>query len=580
MMSTPLLPEAEDSFPLQSTPLSYAPSKGAMTGYRTIDSDLKIEEDEIEGQSLVDSEDLHKTTVSQTFVHLLKGYLGAGCLSLPWAVSILGLFWGSVAILFMAFWSSSNCWTIVKLKRFIERETAANVDERSEASSVTTNTQVTYAAVGEYFYGTKFETYVSACVCIQQLAICTVFISFVGENLLAVMEQNGIRFMATHAGVMTLELPFVLVLSLIPNLKSLSPVMSAGTALLVVTFMALGAIIIKEWDKRPTDPLEFNLEGAPLALCAILYSYEGINLILPVESAMLEPQYFTAPFLLAMTCVALILASFAVICVVTFGKVTNGSMTAFLVDEYPDNPEITWLLMIANTAVSLSVLLTYPLQLFPALELLAPSFSSFLAQDNGDLDDEDDLSAFEPLPPLPEHDVADIEEWEDHQYNAETVTTKNDDDTRDAESNSVAYSAITSLQSVMPEMTMPGDSPLLRILLVMLTYSVAVAVPNVQALISLAGALAGSSTALLIPPMLELAWIEHVEVSEADNDVSSVRNETSWTMLLPGTENFGLGKWWFEKLKCYVLLVLGFIFFGVGTYSSLADIIKIYTSKV
>ena len=64
---------------------------------------------------------------------------------------------------------------------------------------------------------------------------------------------------------------------------------------------------------------------------------------------------------------------------------------------------------------------------------------------------------------------------------------------------------------------MPGDSPLLRASLVLLTYLVAVVVPNVQSLISLAGALAGSSTALLIPPALELAYLRHLERDGEDD---------------------------------------------------------------
>lgn len=557
-------------------------------GYRSIEvrgDDRKLENDEEEDADHSSGEDdAHdKTNLTQTFVHLLKGYMGAGCLSLPWALSQLGLFYGSVAIFVVSFWSSLNCWTIVKLKRFIEKESINPDDKASEASSVTTNTQVTYADVGLFFYGSRFETYVAACVCTQQLAICTVFISFVGENLLAVSQHIGWRsVLATHTGVMTIELPFIIGLCLIPSLKSLTPAMTAGTVLLVVTFFSIGVIIQKEWDIRPMEAIELDLSQAPLAVSAILYSYEGINLILPVESSMLDPKNFKIPFVAAMASVACILVSFALVCVLAFGYVDNGSVTAFLIRAYPDDPDVTWWVMVANASVSLSVLLTYPLQLLPALQLLAPPFSNFVAKlynlssgvsESG----EDDLSAFEPLPPLPEHDVPPVEEWDEHHYNAQ----EEDDDqpetqTKDGgESNSVTYSAITSIQSIFPEMTMPGDSPLLRISLVLLTFAIAVAVPNVQALISLAGALAGSSSALLIPPLLELAWIAHLEGVE---DSDTTEPQSRWATILPGTEQWGLGRLWFDKLKCYVLFALGFLFFGIGTYASLADIVRIYSS--
>jgi proton-coupled amino acid transporter len=174
----------------------------------------------------------HKTGVWETFIHLLKGYMGAGCLSLPWAVSQLGLFWGTIAIFAMGYWSSYNCWTVVKLKRYIER-TAPSDDKMSVMSEAsigsaasTSNSNITYPDVGDWAHGSHFQSCIAACVCVQQLAICTVFISFVGENVLAVMERLDITHfaLATHTGVMTLALPLIMAQSFIPLLKSLAPV--------------------------------------------------------------------------------------------------------------------------------------------------------------------------------------------------------------------------------------------------------------------------------------------------------------------------------------------------------------------
>lgn len=504
--------------------------------------------------------DAHRTTVWETFVHLVKGYIGAGCLSLPWAVSQLGMAGGIFAIFAMSYWSSYNCWIVVKLKRHIER--ANQVDDKAaseNASSVTTNTNVTYPTVGGFMYGDKFESYVSACVCTQQLAICTVFFSFIGENLLAVLVWLQVQGLSSHLAVMTLVLPLILSLSFIPDLKGLSPVMTAGTVMLMATFVFLGIVVVKEWKVRPDESPAFNAPTAPLALCAILYSYEGINLILPIESAMAEPKHFKMTFVASMLTVCIILAIVAAVCVEAFGNVTNGSVTAFLVETYSDDPKLTWFLMIANTAVSLSVLLTYPLQLFPALELLGPWFSrTFKITAAGpiavDDEDDDDLSAFEPLPPLPEHDVASLDSLPEHQYEAMELTEdKGEDDAQSFRSSS----AISAVTSVFPVMTMPGDSAQMRAALVLFTYLVAVVVPNVQALISLAGALAGSSTALLIPPILEWAFLRHLEEGSKLN---------SWF----------LGRYWAGKLKCLVLLIMGLIFMAIGTYASILDIVKIY----
>jgi proton-coupled amino acid transporter len=154
------------------------------------------------------------------------------------------------------------------------------------------------------------------------LAICTVFLSFIGENLLAVLQRLGWHNVG-HATVITLALPPVLLLSFSPNLKTLAPVMMVATAHLLGTFCALAVVIVMAWADRPDEVPEWNVASAPLALCAILYSYEGICLILPVESAMKEPQHFQAVFSAAMGTVAVIFAAVASSCVLAFGQVTN-----------------------------------------------------------------------------------------------------------------------------------------------------------------------------------------------------------------------------------------------------------------
>ena len=68
---------------------------------RTVVSGL----DSDEGEGDMDDEDGNEqTTVQQTFIHLLKGYIGPGMLSLPWAVSQLGIPVGCIGIFIMAFW--------------------------------------------------------------------------------------------------------------------------------------------------------------------------------------------------------------------------------------------------------------------------------------------------------------------------------------------------------------------------------------------------------------------------------------------------------------------------------------------
>lgn len=591
-------------------------------------SSLSYEEDD-------EDNDSSKTTAAQSFLHLVKGYIGPGCLSLPWAFSRLGIFPATLACFFLGYWSSYNCWSIVRLKRHINNNNSnslpgiptTTVAARATAtdegvfrvleephdtprSSLATNPSAatTYPDVAGALAGNHAKTFTKYSICVQQLSICTVFLSFVGTNLNAVLS-SVLGWNVSHATVLTLALPAVIALSCLPNLKALAPITALGTALLFVGFAFLAAVVAVEWPNRHEnhdgpdyqDTSYFSghtrdWKDVPLAICALLYSFEGICLILPVESSMLHPRKFFPIFAAAMASSASIFSVLAGMSVSTFGNVTNGSITAFLLAKYGsgNSPLVRSLVLAANAAVSLSVLVTYPLQLFPCLELLLPSpenTSDFQSLPSGP----DNPPSRDQGSPVRGDTVAGIGNWtapaptdtpvavdrplrssaleirgrsflseEGEEADGSPRASRRDGVLRDASRLWESGDASAWAESAAPAFR-------LRIGLVLLTYVVAVAVPNVQSLISLAGALAGSSTALLIPPALELAGLrQHLH-----------RHQQHQQQQPPGVARLpvqagGTHQW--EVRRCYLLLMGGFIFLVIGTIASIADILRAYTS--
>jgi amino acid permease len=732
------------------------------------------------------SPSLQGTTWGQTVVHLVKGYIGCGILSLPWAISQLGIPLGLMGILLVSVWTSYNCWTVTKIKQYIERsdlreddEDEAEDDSDSEADDETSSrrngsrnssrtgtsvascsnaTTTTYPDVGEWAYGRRFHNCVAVCICAQQLAICTVFLSFVGENLEATLryldwnlnlnwnwnwnsddsslgnnEWDGNSIISQRSLLTTLSLPVFLGLSCgMPTVKSMFPLMVLGSILMLSGFSILGWIGVSKWDDRPgvfnDEQLPaLKLDGnAPMALCGILYSFEGICIILPVESSMRHPTLeFRSAFGCSMVVVTIVMCGMAGCSVLVFGEVTNGSITAFLLDEYgDDDPAIASKTVLSNLLITLSIIVSYPLMLYPAVELIAPVLFDWTEttrrrraqerarknmeipggsirykdnnedNDDGDGDDEDSLGfdedsdGFERMAGIPEHMVASMRSLPSlHEYDANGGNHNETPPNPDLSGNTVEADASSSSQQQKPkdsnasssidtetiktgeamdggggmssesvsllsrlssnmsyqrsivessvgsdeqddddgmptssslprqrkhrregdnsttafEWVLPGDSPILRAGLVLATYLVAILVPNVQSLVSLVGAVTGSSTALLIPPILQLAYIRHMEAKEATGRLGSLLmgdweggpSIASKRMLFGNSpkiyHRYSSGgssprhkkrrpnkdHLW-DRILSWCLLILGSMFALIGSYFSVRDILQSY----
>eukprot|EP00592_Proboscia_alata_P019739 CAMPEP_0194406004 /NCGR_PEP_ID=MMETSP0176-20130528/4314_1 /TAXON_ID=216777 /ORGANISM="Proboscia alata, Strain PI-D3" /LENGTH=791 /DNA_ID=CAMNT_0039205057 /DNA_START=91 /DNA_END=2466 /DNA_ORIENTATION=- len=675
------------------------------------------------------SASLQGTTWGQTVVHLVKGYIGCGILSLPWAISQLGIPLGLMGILLMSAWTSYNCWTVTKIKQYIERSVLQDEDEddsdsdddetssrrndsRTGASVASATTNTTYPDVGEWAYGKKFHNCVAVCICAQQLAICTVFVSFVGENLGATLRYWNWTYISQKSFVTTLSLPFFLGLSCgMPTVKSMFPLMVMGSILMLSGFALIGWIGVSKWDDRPGVWPTLKLDGnAPMALCGILYSFEGICIVLPVESSMKSPILeFRSAFGFSMVVITIVLCGMAGLSVLVFGEVTNGSITSFLLDEYgDDDPIIALKTIISNLLVTLSIVFSYPLMLYPAVELIAPLVfdwtestrrrrrqqqraknntespgESIGYRDNNEDNDNDDGDIYI-MAEIPEHTVASmgslpsLHEYDDNaddncsrhetpsnsdlSGNAveadasslssskeqkpkeyiETETAKTgeatdggvelsgesvsllsrlssnlsyqrsiadssvgNDESQDDDSMQSSPSPSPRKSSAAFGYVLPGDSPIFRAGLVLATFSVAILVPNVQSLVALVGAVTGSSTALLIPPILELAYIRHMEAKETATrrlgrsllgDWEGGPSIASKRMLFGNSpkiyNSYSLGgnsssnprhkkrrpnkNYLWDKILSWCLLILGSVFALIGSYFSLRDIVLSY----
>ena len=296
-----------------------------------------------------------RTNALQTYLHILKGNIGPGSLSLPWAVSVLGIPLALMTLLALCCITSYNCWAVVRWKR-------QHMADRRDVS---------YSDLGQLAYGMRFRNFVLFCVCTTQLCVCTVFFSFIGENVSAVLRAVAPGTPLDNSRVVvSLTLPMAMFLSCAPNLKVLWPLSAVGMVLLFLAFGCISLIMAENWADRPADLPSIDAARTPLAMCAILYSFEAINLVIPIEAAMADPSQFDKVFALAMVSVTLIYSLIACLCVVAFGPVDNGSITAFLM-ENAEQYSAKSLVLAVNFIVSASVLLTYPLQVSAFFENVA-----------------------------------------------------------------------------------------------------------------------------------------------------------------------------------------------------------------
>ncbi|KAL4260108.1 amino acid/polyamine transporter 2 family protein [Pleurotus pulmonarius] len=283
-------------------------------------------------------------TVTQAVLMLLKSFVGTGVLFLGKAFYNGGMLFSIITFVFIA---------LISLYSFL-----LLVDTKFVVSG-------SFGDIGGTLYGPWMRYAILGSIVVSQLGFVGAYIIFVAENLQAFVM--GITHCAKLLPVqyfILMQLVIFLPLSLVRDIAKLST-----TALVADAFILAGLCYIfgSEISIVSTQGIAdikwFNPRDFPLFIGTAVFSFEGIGLVIPITDAMREPHKFPKVLTGVMIGLIFLFGGAGVLAYMTFGSEIQ---TVVLVNLDADSKMVQSVQFLYSLAIMLSV----PLQLFPAVRIL------------------------------------------------------------------------------------------------------------------------------------------------------------------------------------------------------------------
>lgn len=279
---------------------------------------------------------------AKTFFLLIKSFMGTGVLFLPKAFKNGGLTFSVVALVVVALVS---CLAMHLLLQCRQKYGGG------------------YGDIGEAIGGTRVRSVILASITISQIGFVCASLIFTAQNMNSFLEAvlHESWPLSTKA-LIGLQLVFLVPLAFVRNMSKLG-----GIAVFSSVCILFGLVYILQFDITAlarhgvNDTVQqFNPRDFTLTIGSIIFSFEGIGLIIPIQSAMQEPQKFPKLLVLVMILITIIFTSIGALSYATFGASTN-------VEIISNFPQSNALVNTVQFLYSLAVLVGAPVQLFPAI---------------------------------------------------------------------------------------------------------------------------------------------------------------------------------------------------------------------
>lgn len=281
---------------------------------------------------------------TKTFFTLIKAFVGTGIMFLPSAFNNGGILFSSIAMV------TVSAITMVAFHLLLECKKKVGGG---------------YGELGHAIAGEGMRNLILWSIALSQLGFVCAGIVFVAENILTFLTAvtNG-RSPLSIGALIAIQMVVLVPLSWIRNISKLGPV-----ALLADVCILFGLTYIYQYDiaALASDGIHksvvlFNPEKYTLMIGASIFTFEGIGLILPIQSSMAKPERFERLLGLVMIIITIVFTSVGALCYATFGQYTQ-------VEVINNFPQGSKLVNAVQFLYSVAVLVGTPVQLFPAIRI-------------------------------------------------------------------------------------------------------------------------------------------------------------------------------------------------------------------
>ncbi|EGW32430.1 uncharacterized protein SPAPADRAFT_138769 [Spathaspora passalidarum NRRL Y-27907] len=287
-------------------------------------------------------------TDKKAYLLLLKAFVGTGVLFLPKAFANGGLLF---SILTLVFFAALSYWCYLIL---VYTKIATKLSS--------------FAEIGLKLYGNWLQRLILFSIVISQIGFVAAYIVFTSQNLRAFIS-NVSSFNMEDLNMLwfiLFQLAIIVPLSLIRDITKLSLSATLANFFIFSGLLTILYFIVYQLFMEGTgENIEymFNQSEFSLFIGTAIFAFEGIGLIIPIQESMIYPNNFPKVLAQVIATIALIFIVIGTLGYMTFG---DQIQTVILLNLPQDSPMI----IMTQLLYSFAILLSTPLQLFPAIRLV------------------------------------------------------------------------------------------------------------------------------------------------------------------------------------------------------------------
>ncbi|KAK4758479.1 hypothetical protein SAY87_019780 [Trapa incisa] len=291
---------------------------------------------------------------SKTFANVFIAIVGAGVLGLPYCFKRTGWIMGVLMIFFVAALAYHCMMLLVHTRCKLE-----SISELPKISS--------FGDLGFAVCGPIGRTVVDVMILLSQFGFCVSYLIFIADTLANLYFGSNIWGISSASLCIWGCFPFQLGLNSIKTLTHLAPLSIFAD---VVDLGAMGIVMAEELgmiaEKMPkvrafAGPSMF-FYGMGLAV----YSFEGVGMVLPLESEAKDKSKFGGILAISMAFIALMYAGFGVLGYFAFGENVKDIITSNLGKGFVSS--------VIQLGLCINLFFTFPLMMHPVYEIIERRF--------------------------------------------------------------------------------------------------------------------------------------------------------------------------------------------------------------